>query len=361
MPPIVLPVLRGYSADRPVLLGFGPANLLHKLSFADVLDEAAGTGYQRRIYMPHSLDFRRYIQKKGSTTIPLTFNLRSNTKGAWRIKAGGSGTAQLIVRENAEGVLAQVDCQHRLGRIQDLDIQLPFMCFVELSVREELEVFNIINGKAKGLSGSLLDYHEVRLAADLSVDRPELFIAFYLRDTDESPWYQQLDLGGDKTVGKYRRASLRMIQEAVKRFLNASEALSSGVAPIEIARVVRDYWTAVSTVLRHEWVHPRRNLLNKGVGIYALMDLLADLWIERRGDAAQLTYSYFEATLSDFAGDFDWSNKGPLKGLGGRGGAKTALNLIRTARANSRGSASSPSSSGVRKRRAPLAENHAHG
>jgi DNA sulfur modification protein DndB len=267
----------------------------------------------------------------------------------------------LIVGEDAEGILAQVDCQHCLGRMQDLDIQLPFMCFIELSVREELEVFNIINGKAKGLSGSLLDYHEVRLATDLSVERPELFIAFYLRDTEESPWYQQLDLGGDKTVGKYRRASLRMMQEAVKRFLNGSKALSTGVAPVDIARVVRDYWTAVAAVLRQEWVHPRRNLLNKGVGIYALMDLLVDLWIERRGDTARLTYSYFEATLSDFAGEFDWSNKGPLKGLGGAGGARTALNLIRIARANARGSASSPSSGGVRKRRAPSAENHAHG
>src|ERR1700741_4818604 len=120
MPPIALPVLRGYSADRPVLLGFGAASLLHKLSFADVLDEEAGTGYQRRIYMPHSLDFRRYIQKERSTTIPLTFNLRPNSTGAWRVKPGASGTAQLIVRDDAERILAQVDCQHRLGRIHDL-------------------------------------------------------------------------------------------------------------------------------------------------------------------------------------------------------------------------------------------------
>jgi DNA sulfur modification protein DndB len=356
MPPIVLPVLRGYSADQPVLLGFAAASVLHRLSFPDVLDETAGTGYQRRIHMPHSLDFRRYIQKDGSTTIPLTFNLRSTNTGAWKLKPGGSGTAQLIVREDAGRILAQVDCQHRLGRIEDLDVYLPFMCFVELSVREELEIFNIINGKARGLSGSLLDYHEVRLASDLSVERPELFIAFYLRDTEESPWYQQLDLGGGNTVGMYRRASLRTMQKAVKRFLGASKALSSGAAPVEVARVVRDYWTAVASVLRNEWAHPRRNLINKGVGIYALMDLLADLWTERRGVTAELTYSYFEASLSDFAGDFDWSNKGPLKGLGGAGGAKAASTLIRAARANARSSNSSS-----RKRRPPVVENHAHG
>ena len=361
MPPIVFNVLRGFSAQRPVLLGFGAANVLYKLSFADVLDEQAGTGYQRRIYMPHSLDFRRYIQKERSTTIPLTFNLRTTSTGAWRIKAGGSGTAQLIVRDDVEPILAQVDCQHRLGRIDELDIQLPFMCFIELSVREELEIFNIINSKAKGLSGSLLDYHEVRLAADLSVERPELFIAFYLRDTEESPWYQQLDLGGDKTVGMYRRASLRMMQQAVKRFLKASKALARGVEPVEIARVVRDFWLAVAAVLRQEWVEPRRNLLNKGVGIYALMDLLVDLWTERGGNPDQLTYAYFEAALSDFAGEFDWSNNGPLKGLGGVGGAKKALNLIRTARAAARDSAPSSRARGARTRRAPSARKQAHG
>lgn len=335
--------------------------MLHKLSFADVLDEEAGTGYQRRIYMPHSLDFRRYIQRENSTTIPLTFNLRPNATGAWRIKPGARGMAELIVRGDNERILAQVDCQHRLGRIQDLGIQLPFMCFIELSVREELEIFNIINGKAKGLSGSLLDYHEVRLAADLSVERPELLIAFYLRDTEESPWYQQLDLGGDKTVGMYRRASLRMMQQAVKRFLKASKALSGGIEPVAIARVVRDYWLAVAAVLRHEWVEPRRNLLNKGVGIYALMDLLVDFWNERGGDTDQLTYAYFEAGLSDFAGDFDWSNKGPLDGLGGVDGAKKALNLIRAARATARDSASSSRAIGGRARRAPSARKQAHG
>ncbi len=62
----------GASADRSVLLGFAPAGLLKTLSWADVLDEEAGRGYQRRFNSAHSLDFRRYIQSPGSSTIPLT-------------------------------------------------------------------------------------------------------------------------------------------------------------------------------------------------------------------------------------------------------------------------------------------------
>jgi hypothetical protein len=41
---------------------------------------------------------------------------------------------------------------------------------------------------------------------------------------------------------------------------------------------------------------------------------------------------YFAAALSDFAGEFDWSTDGPLKGLGGEGDVKTAVDLIRDAR-----------------------------
>lgn len=39
-------------------MGFAPANLLHSLSFADVLNEDTGEGYQRKFSRKHSLDFR---------------------------------------------------------------------------------------------------------------------------------------------------------------------------------------------------------------------------------------------------------------------------------------------------------------
>src|SRR4051812_4437527 len=108
---------RGQSADRPVLLGFAAARDLHRLSYADVLDEETGRGYQRRINPQHSLDFRRYIQRPGSTTIPLTFNLRPETAGVRRVEVGSGGTAVLVVEDDGTRVMTQVDCQHRLGNL----------------------------------------------------------------------------------------------------------------------------------------------------------------------------------------------------------------------------------------------------
>lgn len=325
----VLECMRGLSAGRSVILGFAPASLLAQLSFADVLNEETGRGYQRRFNSQHSLDFRRYIQRDKSSTIPLTLNLRPEKQSSWRLLGSGRA-AKLEIDEGAGKVLAQVDCQHRLGHLSDASIELPFMCFIGLSERDEMEVFNVINSKAKGLSASLLDFHDAQLSADLAADRPELFIALYLRNEPQSPWFGQLDLGGDGNTGLNRRASLRTIQKAVKRFLIKSN-LENNYSIEEISRVVLDFWSALSWVLHEQWAHPRKNLITKGIGVYALMDVAADLCREAP-PGCRADRNYFTARLSDFAKEFDWSTDGPLRGLGGEGGVATAVDIIRTCR-----------------------------
>lgn len=324
----------GQSAARSVLLGFAPAGLLHKLSFADVLDEDCGRGYQRRFNAQHSLDFRKYIQKENSATIPLTFNLRPRDDDAWSVATQNPPFAKLKIASGSGKVLSQVDCQHRLGHLADLGLDLPFMCFIGLSEREEMEVFNVINSKAKGLSASLLDFHDARLSSDLVGDRPELFIALYLNNELTSPWYRQLDLGGNSTSGLGRRASLRTMQKAVKVFLNRTRVLRVRSAD-SVARLVHDFWAAVAMVLAEAWSRPRKHLITKGIGVYALMEIAADFYAEA-SLRATLDKHYFAAALSDFATDFDWTTEGALKGLGGEGGAKAAANIIREARRRSR-------------------------
>src|SRR5579885_2987650 len=133
------------SAGREVFLGFAPAKVLYALSFADVLDEDTGRGYQRRFNPAHSLDFRKYIQQEKSSTIPLTFNARARNDGAWRVDRDSAAHACLIIADDRVKVLTQVDCQHRLGYLNDLPLELPFMCFLGLTEREEMEIFNVIN------------------------------------------------------------------------------------------------------------------------------------------------------------------------------------------------------------------------
>jgi DNA sulfur modification protein DndB len=332
-----IPVIRGRSSDRDVLLGFASARLLASLSFADVLDESGRSGYQRRFNPAHSADFRRYIKKPGSTTIPLTFNLRPAPEAGnspWRIAQARGESAVLIIRTEAGRPLAQVDCQHRLGKIGDLDVTLPFMTFVGLSEREELEIFNVINSKAKGLSGSLLDYHASRLSSDLAEEEPDLYIALFLHESPESPWYQQLDIGGNQTVGTQRRATLRTMRTAMrKRFFAAVGSEAKTVPALEIAQVFQAFWQSVAAVLPEQWNNPRKNMLNKGIGVYALTSLVADIWRENVNSLQKLTRAFFERELRSFAVGFDWSSSGPLKGFGGEGGADEAHLILRRERA----------------------------
>lgn len=331
---ITIECIAGRSAGRDVLIGFAPASLLYALSFADVLNEDTGSGYQRRFNAQHSLDFRRYIQAPFSTTIPLTFNLRPRADNAWRLKTHADRRRILTIAAGAGPVLTQVDCQHRLGHLPDLDLELPFMSFVGLTEREEMEVFNTINSKAKGLSSSLLDFHDAQLATDLAGDRPELFIALYLRNEVTSPWYQQLDLGGDRTSGLARRASLRTVQKAVKQFLARARIARS--TPVEtLAPIVLDFWQAVALTLPQAWQQHRKHFLTKGIGVYALMELAADLCNDVE-DIRRLNRRHFCAVLGDFLPQFDWTSSGPLKGLGGEAGVSTALSLIRDCRARAR-------------------------
>lgn len=318
----------GRCGGREVFLGFAPASFLKSVSFADVLDEETGKGYQRPRSEEHSLEFRKYIQKQGATTIPLTFNLRPAKAKHWRIKRERDGHAMLSIDEREGAVLAQVDCQHRLGYLDEVSVSLAFMTFVGLSVREETEIFNIINSKAKGLSSSLLDFHASQLVADLGTEKPEIYIALKLNDAPESPWHKRLSLGGKRTVGTQRYASLRTMQKAVRRFLRESQILDTHSAD-EALQIIQDFWMAVTKVLSKEWSDPRHHFLTKGIGVYSLMSVAGDLYAEGSKRSVKIGVDYFIRVLSDFISDIDWSSHGDLQGFGGAGGADQAVNLIR--------------------------------
>ncbi|TGR83021.1 DGQHR domain-containing protein [Mesorhizobium sp. M2D.F.Ca.ET.223.01.1.1] len=330
MASIVIPCLKGLSAHRLVLTGFAPANLLHAHSFADILNEDTGEGYQRPFNAQHSQDFRRYIKEQGSSTIPLTLNLRPPADGRWYVKDVGS-SVELVIESDAGKVMAQVDCQHRLGYLADLPISLPFMCFLGLSRQEEMEVFSIINSKAKGLSRSLLDYHEAQFAHDLAAERPELFIALHLNNSETSPWRRRLNLGGNTTSGLKRIVSLRMIQQAIHDFLRMTRIL--GDMPVQsAASTVESFWQAVASTMPDAWADPRRHMLTKGIGVYALTHIAADIYLETRDARCTCDSRTFAAALSDFVEKIDWTNGGSLKGYGGQGGVKAAVAYIREIR-----------------------------
>jgi len=327
----------GVCGGRETFLGFASAALLSRVSFSDVLDETSRTGYQRRFCRDHSLSFKRYIQQPGATTIPLTFNLRQADRPTWSLERSSTrSTSVLTIDASGPPAMSQVDCQHRLGYLRESPIVFAFMTFIGLPVEEEIRIFRDINGNAKGLSSSLLDYTSARLAQeDLAVAHPSIALALRLQEDSESPWKNRLDLGGGRTSGTKRMASLRTMQKAIRRFQREANTEQNDLE--EVGRQLIAFWNAVVRVYPSQWSQPRRHLITKGVGVYSLMSLAGSLVSEATRKRRNVDLDFFVEKLSDFADRINWANDGEMRGYGGVGGADQAFDLLKSVRAKALG------------------------
>lgn len=315
----------GKSGDLPVFIGFECASALIALSFPDILNEDSGEGYQRPYNRAHSLDFKNYITRAGSSTPPLTFNLRNEYADFWHIKRGEGNSATLVIQGGVK-CLAQVDCQHRLGELAGVDIQLAFMTYIGLDLRQEMAIFNVINSKAKGLCSSLTDYHESKLLNDLAAEAPHLFISRRLNEDPASPWYRLIRYGGETTSGLKRRTSFRMMQKTVYSFLTQTRTCIDTSLDYKYL-IVLNYWKAVQIVFPEEWIEHRNNLITKGVGLYGLMQLLAD--IVKKKPTADFSSEYFAGELLPLKNNFDWSSHGRFAYVGGKKGVQDVYLALR--------------------------------
>ncbi|MBT0664500.1 DGQHR domain-containing protein [Geobacter pelophilus] len=320
-----IPGIVGVAGGLEVFLGFATASFLCKNSFSDILNEDTGEGYQRPYNRNHSLDFRNYILRHASSTPPLIFNLRNELCRSWSIQKG-SGNSAFLTLEDGVRCLAQVDCQHRLGELGGVDLPLAFMIYLGLDLRQEMAIFNVINSKAKGLSSSLTDYHESKLLSDLTKDAPHLFISRRLNEDPASPWYQLIRYGGETTSGLKRRTSFRMMQKTVQTFL----AQTRTILDISIEgkyQVVLCFWKAVQTIFSDAWKDHRSNLITKGVGLYALMQLLGD--IVKSNPKADFSIDYFMSMLLPLKSSIDWSSQGRFAYVGGKKGAQDVYQALK--------------------------------
>jgi len=210
----------------------------------------------------------------------------------------------------------------------DSEIPLTFQCFLGLTPMQEMAVFNIINGKARGLNPSLLDYHATKLTPNVGDIRLELYIAKRLQDDSASVWRGRVKMGGKATQGTHRPVSLRGLQVATKALLQNCRLGASTQHPLEKYLVVRDFWASVTEVWATAWRQPRTHLLTKGVGVNALSLLAADIYealLEEKRAADMLGFLAYLRRLAAI----DWSTTGLFRGLGGRHGANGAHTLLK--------------------------------
>jgi DGQHR domain-containing protein len=211
--------------------------------------------------------------------------------------------------------------------MDDSEIELAFQCYLGLSPVEEMAIFNVINGKAKGLSSSLLDYHKTKLIPGLETVQLDLYIAKTLHDDPDSVWHGRLKFAG-ATPGTKRRVSLRSLQSATKLMLQRSLLDSATeLEPFRKYEIVRAFWCAASRTWPSAWENPRGHLLTKGVGVTALSMLAGDIVTAALTRGQTLNEDTFAMALAPLK-SLDWSTTGPFKAYGGRQGASEAHRVL---------------------------------
>ena len=121
------------------------------------------------------------------------------------------------------------------------------------------------------------------------------------------------------------------MQKGSKRFLKESNILAIQTVHFA-ASVVVVFWKAVALVAERQWEDPRRHLLTKGIGVYSLMSLAADLYRESDLTQVEPTLAFFVDTLTGFIDEFDWTTNGPLRGFGGMTGVDEVVAMLRQLR-----------------------------
>jgi DGQHR domain-containing protein len=202
------------------------------------------------------------------------------------------------------------------------------MAYIGLDLRQEMAIFNVINSKAKGLSSSLTDYHESKLLTNVANDAPHLFISRKLNEDESSPWFRMIRYGGETTSGLKRRASFRMVQKTVASFLSQTKSIDLGTLDDKY-QIILSFWSAIHALLKEEWEDHRHNLITKGVGLYSLMLILAD--VVKRDPMASFSIGYFQAILRPLKDNFDWSSNGRFAYVGGRKGVQDVYAALKEA------------------------------
>ena len=113
------------------------------------------------------------------------------------------------------------------------------------------------------------------------------------------------------------------MQKAVKRFSSPKLEYTSVDSAYE---AIRDFWLAITIVLEEEWRAPRKNSVTKGVGVFSLCSIAADLTNDAR-TSTERPWGFFAQRLCEFINDINWSNTGDFRGLGGVSGVTQAVNI----------------------------------
>lgn len=345
---IDIPVIKGKVLGVTVLRGYAKLCDLARISRADVYDQKRNpTGTQRDLNADHARAAYEYVKTHDLAFWPEVFlsarlpevaeyiaNDRINPDiGTLRIHLSVALRQDIIA-------ISRVDGNHRLHYADGshksyppIDRTVSFCLALQLTLEEEISLFRDINNNQRRMNTSHLDNIEARLTPEerLKVEDPALWIARQLGRDSRSPLFGLVYEGGTKTAGQC--VPLRTLKTGITyMFSRPSRLTDLGdnedlVGKVDAQhKLIANYFAAVKKWQPQAWEEPRKYLVLRGSGFWGICFIGADV-IDR-----VLTENKFSTEdmlhVLKSGKDWNWSNKGDFRGLGGRGGATKIRELV---------------------------------
>ncbi|WP_135557118.1 DGQHR domain-containing protein [Paenibacillus cymbidii] len=317
---VVENVLQHKMRGKIIYLGNLSTSAALKLTYVKPYDHPSGKGYQRPVDSKRCNDFALYLSKgDNSLFTPILLNAESHWEFVSYDK-NRSSFGRLICKDKA----SLMDGQHRLGGIQrytkdtNSEIHVPFLAFHYLDEDEEINLFDIINTKAKGIGASLSKYLK-RNSDDIS------WVATQLIIRGESPFHFIGTLTGKRNSG--RHVTLQNLYKVLELLFKPEQL--KGLPKEEKLLLSLTYFNTIKEQFNVEWLDYKEFRITHIVCLNALAIIGAEI-ITRISDSEfkQKNYQRISKDVKKLK-FIDWSYEGALKFIKGMSGSRAlAADLI---------------------------------
>ncbi|OXM83696.1 DGQHR domain-containing protein [Paenibacillus rigui] len=307
-------VLMGKMRGKVMYQGSFLSSLSHQLVYVKPYDMKTGKGYQRPVDKKRCYDFAKYLSRGDDALFsPILLNAASQWEFVPYDKDRPS-FGRLLCKAKA----SNIDGQHRIGGAQiysqetSSEINIPFVAYHYLDEDEEINLFDTINTKAKGIGLSLSKYLR-RDLDDLS------WVATELVTRTESPFHQIGTITGKRSKG--RHVTLQNVYRVLHILTN--EPTMSSFSKEEKLNIALTYFLSIRGVLSEEWNDYNEYRLTHIVCLEALSIAGKELLLNcKHKTRKQIDFQNVQKGIGKLK-TVDWSVNGPLRYLKGLNGSKT--------------------------------------
>jgi DGQHR domain-containing protein len=335
-----IPVISGHVLGVKVLRGYAKLSDLSRMSKADVYDQIKNpTGTQRDLNPKHAREAYEYVKTHELAYWAEVFLCARDRKVLQFVPNPNTPNMGMltinmeIATRPSDIAISRVDGNHRLhyadGSQEDypaIDKDVSFCLAYDLTLEQEIILFRDINDNQRRMNTSHLDNIQARLTPEekLKQREPEIYIARKLGQDPDSPLYARVYEGGKKSAGQ--EIPLRALGLGIKYMLTRPTKLAAMRDAEAQYKLIKNYFLAVKKWQPQSWIEPRKYLVLRGAGLWAICLIGADV-IDRVLTKGSFSVESMYNVLTS-GQEWDWSNKGDFQGYAGAGGAQQVSGLV---------------------------------